>query len=213
MTQAVTATPGVHYTDTSGTLNFAAGEETKAIVVGLPPNPLSLSPATFNVGLFPGSTGKTVVATGPSSASVVTVQNLRSVVRIDAPSYSAQEWDGHVTVTLTRAGNIGVSVSVGYVTSDGTATAGADYTAATGTVTFAAGQTTRRSTCGELPTSTSTPRRPRRALPTAAGRCWAPDVGDRTLTDTTAQPSSRGGWCRSSAPDGSTGFAHLRPEM
>lgn len=44
-------------------------------------------------------------------------------------------------VTLSRATN--KPVSVGYATSDGTATAPADYTAASGTLTFAPGETTK----------------------------------------------------------------------
>ena len=45
------------------------------------------------------------------------------------------------TVTLSRA--LDEVVTVAYATSDGTATAGSDYTAASGTLTFAAGDTTR----------------------------------------------------------------------
>ena len=45
------------------------------------------------------------------------------------------------TVTLSRA--LDEAVTVQYATSDGTATAGSDYTAASGTLTFAAGDTTR----------------------------------------------------------------------
>jgi DNA-binding beta-propeller fold protein YncE len=50
-------------------------------------------------------------------------------------------YDRGVTVTLTAPSTSPVSVS--YATADGTATAGKDYTAETGTVTFAPGQTSR----------------------------------------------------------------------
>jgi DNA-binding beta-propeller fold protein YncE len=50
-------------------------------------------------------------------------------------------YDRGVTVTLTAPSTSPVSVS--YATADGTATAGKDYTAETGTVTFAPGQTAR----------------------------------------------------------------------
>jgi sugar lactone lactonase YvrE len=50
-------------------------------------------------------------------------------------------YDRGVTVTLTAPSTS--PVSVGYATADGTATAGTDYTAETGTVIFAPGQTSR----------------------------------------------------------------------
>jgi hypothetical protein len=47
------------------------------------------------------------------------------------------------TVTLSEAPGSGETVTVDYATSDGTATAGTDYVAATGTLTFAEGETTK----------------------------------------------------------------------
>lgn len=56
--------------------------------------------------------------------------------------YDVTELGGSRTVTILRAGNLGVLATVQYATSDGTATAGADYTAVSGTATFLPGQTT-----------------------------------------------------------------------
>ena len=50
------------------------------------------------------------------------------------------------TFTVTLAPASGQNVSVGYSTTDGTATAPADYAATSGTLTFAPGQTTRTAT-------------------------------------------------------------------
>jgi hypothetical protein len=47
-----------------------------------------------------------------------------------------------VAFTLTLSAASTTPVTVRYATENGTATAGSDYTATTGTVTFAAGQTT-----------------------------------------------------------------------
>ena len=58
-------------------------------------------------------------------------------------AYSAGENDGTVTITVDRVGNTESPASVQYATSDGTAVAGQDYTATSGTLTFAAGQTRR----------------------------------------------------------------------
>lgn len=57
-------------------------------------------------------------------------------------AYSGTESAGAITVTVNLSAAATVSVTVDYATSDGTATAGTDYTAASGTVTFAAGDIT-----------------------------------------------------------------------
>src|SRR5262249_18833271 len=46
-------------------------------------------------------------------------------------------------ITVTRTGGSNVPVSVNYATSNGTATAGADYTAVSGTLTFGIGDTSK----------------------------------------------------------------------
>lgn len=56
-------------------------------------------------------------------------------------SYTVFEDEGIVTITVNRAGGTAGSVTVDYATSDGTATAGADYETAMGTLQFADGET------------------------------------------------------------------------
>src|SRR5262249_44467695 len=51
--------------------------------------------------------------------------------------------DGTATITVTRTGGSNVPVSVNYATSNGTALAGSDYTATSGTLNFAAGETSK----------------------------------------------------------------------
>ena len=60
-----------------------------------------------------------------------------------AASYSGAENGGNVTITVTRTANTNVAASVNYATSNGTATSGSDYTAASGTLSFAAGETSK----------------------------------------------------------------------
>ena len=50
---------------------------------------------------------------------------------------------GTVTFTVTRVGNTTQSATIDFATSNGTATAGQDYTANSGTLTFAAGETSK----------------------------------------------------------------------
>ena len=63
--------------------------------------------------------------------------------RFSSATYSAGEGAGSATITVQRTGDASGPESVGYATTAGTATAGADYTQATGRVSFAAGQTSR----------------------------------------------------------------------
>jgi len=46
-----------------------------------------------------------------------------------------------VTVTVLRSGDVSTAATVNYATSDGTANAGSDYTATSGTISFAPGET------------------------------------------------------------------------
>ena len=49
------------------------------------------------------------------------------------------ELAGTMTFTVTRTGTSDVSIALDYASANGSALAGSDYTASTGTVTFAAG--------------------------------------------------------------------------
>jgi hypothetical protein len=56
-------------------------------------------------------------------------------------TYTVVEGGGSILITVTRTGGTGGAVSIGYATSDGTALAGGDYTATSGVLTFADGET------------------------------------------------------------------------
>src|SRR5438552_1806380 len=62
-------------------------------------------------------------------------------LRFSASSYSVVEGSPTFTATVLRSGNTRTQVSVHYATADGTAVAGADYAATSGTLTFLPGQT------------------------------------------------------------------------
>jgi uncharacterized delta-60 repeat protein len=64
-------------------------------------------------------------------------------VQFSASAYSAAENSGTAVITVTRVGGSDGTVTVNYATSNGTAVAGTDYTAVSGTLTFTAGQTTQ----------------------------------------------------------------------
>ncbi|MCA1622008.1 MAG: PQQ-dependent sugar dehydrogenase [Acidobacteria bacterium] len=62
-------------------------------------------------------------------------------VKFSSPAFTTFEQEGLATIGVTRSGDIGVELFVDYATSDGTATARGDYTAARGTLRFGPGET------------------------------------------------------------------------
>lgn len=64
-------------------------------------------------------------------------------IQFSSPTYSVTEGTATVPVTVSRINGSSSSATVNYMTSNGTATAGSDYTATFGTLTFAVGETTK----------------------------------------------------------------------
>ncbi|WP_419908707.1 choice-of-anchor R domain-containing protein [Candidatus Poriferisodalis sp.] len=96
----------------------------------------SLDPVLWRVRVKPKSWKDVTVALGDASAKVPGPARIRVA---DARAKEGKHASLDFTVTLSRAAS--GPVSVHYATNDGTATTGADYTAASGTLTFAPGET------------------------------------------------------------------------
>ena len=64
-------------------------------------------------------------------------------VQFSAPTYTAGEGSGRATITVNRTGVAVGTLTATYTINDGTATAGSDYTAKTGKLSFTATQTTK----------------------------------------------------------------------
>lgn len=136
-TAAGTATAGVDFTATSGSLSWAAGESTsKTIVVPILNDALVEGNETFTVTLS-GATGATL---GSISSTTVTITDdeTSASVGATASSYSVNEGAGSLVITLARQGTEAATVT--YATASGTATAGADFTGTSGTLNWAAGE-------------------------------------------------------------------------
>jgi hypothetical protein len=88
-------------------------------------------------GAANGSTGHYTLSLTASNADLPFV----SVANAGGAEVLAQDSTVPFAVTLTQASS--VPVSINYTTEDGTATAGKDYRAATGTLTFAPGETSK----------------------------------------------------------------------
>ena len=136
-----TATSGTDYTATSGTLTFSPGTTTRSINVTALGDLLDEANETFVVNL-----------SNPVNAAIATAQGTGTIVDDDSPP-SISIGDVSVTEgnTATRTASLNVTLSaasgrtvtVNYATANGTATAGSDYLARTGTLTFAPGVTSQ----------------------------------------------------------------------
>ncbi len=68
-------------------------------------------------------------------------QTMPGTLAFGATNYSVNENGGSATINVQRSGGSDGAATVDYATSNNTATAGADFTATTGTLNFAAGET------------------------------------------------------------------------
>ena len=131
-----TATAGEDYTETQGTLVFAVGEATKTIRV----------PVAMDSQDDEGFETLTVVLSGAVNATLADAEATGTISDTALPRLSVSDAaaveegeDAVFAVTLTAAAS--QDVSFGYKTADGSATAGADYTQASGRLTIPAGGT------------------------------------------------------------------------
>ena len=130
-----TATPGADYEPVSGVLTLAPGATHASVVVRLPEDAAVEDRETFSLEL--SDPGNVVIAT---SSATGTILDDDSLVALTMAGAEVTEADGTVafTVRLDSADHAGVTAS--HATSDGSAVAGVDYVAASGTLTFAVGE-------------------------------------------------------------------------
>ena len=138
-----TADAGDDYTSTSGTLTFDAGETSKTVSVSIADDTENESDETLTVTLSNASGADlgTKTATGTIRNRTVVVETTPSVSIAGGSGTEGDEGEIDFTVTLDEAAS--GNVSVDYATSDGSADAGDDYTAKSGTLSFSAGETSK----------------------------------------------------------------------
>jgi ribosomal protein L35AE/L33A len=136
-----TALGGSDYTAVSGTLSWADGVTgTKTFSIPITDDTAYEGNETFNVTINTPGGGATLGS--PTSATVTIVDNDTAkpgTLQIEHATYSINESGPTLSVAVTRTGGSDGAVSVAYATSDGTAQAGSDYTATSGTLSWASG--------------------------------------------------------------------------
>ncbi len=137
-----TAAASSDYTAAGGALGFAPGETTKTVTVNVNGDTANELNETFFVNLS-GATNATVAdAQGQGTINNDDANNAPAL-RFSQATYAVGESAHFVTVTVTRTGDASQAVGVGFNTSDGTATERRDYTAVSGRLRFAAGETSK----------------------------------------------------------------------
>jgi hypothetical protein len=132
-----TAKAGSDYSAASGKLTFARNEISKSILVPVIGDRVPEADKTFSVQLSNAKGAK--IAAGVGIVTIVDDEPRISIGDVSGPEGNSGTTPFNFTVSLTVAYDLPVTVN--YATTDGSATAGSDYTAAAGTVTFAPGQT------------------------------------------------------------------------
>ncbi|MEP7010396.1 MAG: Calx-beta domain-containing protein [Acidobacteriota bacterium] len=138
-----TATAGQDYTPLNNVMLVWGPGESGIKTFGIPitDDILNEPTETFFLSLSDPQGGTTI--SNPSTATVTIHDNdapaSPGTIAFTGSSFSGPE-GGDATISISRTGGTTGPVSVSYATSNGTAVAGSDYTAAAGTVSFADGQ-------------------------------------------------------------------------
>ncbi len=132
--------------------------------------------------------GDTFAAVTPTSAPV----SVPGTLQFSAASYSVGEAAGSVSITATRTGGSTGAVGVNYATSNGSATAGSDYTAASGTLNWANGDAANKNFSVVILNDTAVEGAETVALalsnPTGGATLGTPASATLTLTDDDVPP-------------------------
>jgi hypothetical protein len=130
------AKSGSDYTAGSGTVTFPAGSTSRTVAVTVQGDTVVEPKEVFYLDL-----------SAPTGASIADARGAASILDDDGAgtvffstsAYQKTENGGSATITVKRTGGLGAGMTVGYATANATASAGADYTATSGTLTFGAG--------------------------------------------------------------------------
>jgi endonuclease G len=99
---------------------------------------------TFGVGNNANNTAyiNSLRSTPPPTPTPTPTVN-PGALRFSSATYSVAENGGSISITVSRTGGSDGAVSINYATSNNSATSGEDYTAASGTLSFANGETSK----------------------------------------------------------------------
>lgn len=161
-TTAGTATAGTDFEMISETLTFGntetsktftvkikddssgEGNETITLTLSDPQSGASLTtPTTATLTILDNEQSSSSSSSAGSTQSSTSSSNPNGTLGFSAITYGVNENEGLATVRVNRTGGTNGTVAVNYSTSNGTATAGNQYIATNGTLTFNSGETSK----------------------------------------------------------------------
>ena len=134
------AIAGVDYQPTIGQLIFNPGENSKPVSVPVFGDTVKEGDEVFFLGLTSLSVGYFIDSLGDG---LITDDDGVSKFHFSSPTFSVNENGTSINITVARVGDTSQPASVNFATSNGSATAGQDYAATSGTLSFVAGQATK----------------------------------------------------------------------
>jgi hypothetical protein len=129
------AQAGLDYIEISGTLSWGDGDtDPKTFTVDIIDDSEYEDNETFTLKLKKVE-GATIGEPGTAEVTIID-DGHGNTLQFSNATYSVDEDGGSVDITVTRVDGKDGAVSVDYISSDGTATAGADYTTVSGTLNW-----------------------------------------------------------------------------
>jgi hypothetical protein len=139
-TADITATSGSDYVSISGVLTFNPGVTSQTVTVLVNGDTIPESTEAFFGNLSSPSNASLVRASGIGK---ITNDDAQASLQFSAANYSTNEDCTSLEIAVARTGDTSVPMDVDYSTLSGSASDRSDYTLATGTLHFAAGDTSR----------------------------------------------------------------------
>jgi len=137
-----TALAGLDYATAAGTLTFPPGVAKKSLSIPILGDTLNEAAETFSLSLS-NPTGEALFGTPTTGVVTISDNDVAGKFALGAVSYSASELGPTATITVTRSGGTASGVSVDYAASPGTALDGTNFVAASGTLVFGSGETSK----------------------------------------------------------------------
>lgn len=134
-------TPTLNGRSNTGEITFGIGETVKTFTIPIIDDALLEGNEIFSVGIQNPSNG----GLGAPRTTLVTIidDDAASTLSVTDTAISVEEGIATASITVQRSGNSSSTASVDFSTRNGTAVAGEDYRATSGTLNFAVGQTTQ----------------------------------------------------------------------